>query len=37
MNLLNKAIDQREEGLVLKDPDSIYKPNARKGGWIKVW
>ena len=36
MDLLNKAIDQREEGLVLKDPDSIYKPNARKGGWLKV-
>ena len=36
MALLNKAIDQREEGIVLKDPDSIYKPNARTGGWLKV-
>lgn len=37
INLLNDAIDRREEGLVLKDPESIYKPNARKGGWVKVW
>lgn len=33
---LNDAIDNREEGIVLKDPDSIYRPNFRKGGWIKV-
>jgi len=37
VNLLNDAIDRREEGLVLKNPESIYKPNARKGGWVKVW
>jgi DNA ligase-4 len=36
-NLLNEAIDQREEGIVLKSPDSIYKPNERKGGWVKVY
>lgn len=35
-DLLNEAIDNREEGLVLKNPDSVYKPNERKGGWIKV-
>ncbi|XP_057368130.1 DNA ligase 4-like isoform X1 [Daphnia carinata] len=35
-NLLNDAIDQREEGIVLKSPDSIYKPNERRGGWFKV-
>lgn len=35
--LLNAAIDQREEGIVLKDPNSIYKPNDRKGGWVKVY
>ena len=35
-DLLNKAIDRREEGIVLKDPDSIYKPNARNEGWVKV-
>jgi len=34
---LNDAIDNREEGLVLKDPLSTYKPNARSGsGWIKL-
>lgn len=34
--LLNEAIDNREEGLVLKDPDSVYRPASRKAGWIKV-
>ncbi len=34
---LNNAIDRLEEGLVLKDPDSVYKPNVRnKGGWVKI-
>ncbi|KAK3856177.1 hypothetical protein Pcinc_037476 [Petrolisthes cinctipes] len=33
---LNIAIDQREEGLVLKDPQSVYRPASRKSGWIKV-
>ena len=34
---LNDAIDRREEGIVLKDPDSVYKPNARGGGgWLKI-
>ena len=34
---LNEAIDRRDEGLVLKDPDSVYKPNARAGGgWVKL-
>ncbi len=37
VDALNDAIDRREEGLVLKDPDSVYRPNVRtKGGWIKV-
>lgn len=34
---LNKAIDSRLEGIVVKNPNSIYKPNTRKGGgWLKV-
>lgn len=34
---LNKAIDARLEGIVIKNPNSIYKPNTRKdGGWLKV-
>lgn len=36
MEALNEAIDNQEEGLVVKDPNSIYKPNARKEGWIKI-
>lgn len=36
MAALNTAIDQREEGLVLKDPQSVYRPASRKSGWIKV-
>ena len=34
---LAAAIDRREEGLVVKDIESHYKPGARHaGGWIKV-
>ena len=34
---LNLAIDRLQEGILLKDPDSVYKPNARiKGGWVKI-
>ncbi|XP_035224665.1 DNA ligase 4-like [Stegodyphus dumicola] len=34
---LNSAIDNRLEGIVIKNPESIYKPNMRKGGgWLKV-
>jgi len=33
---LNDAIDSREEGIMIKDPESIYKPNVRKGGWYKL-
>lgn len=36
IRVLNEAIDNREEGVVLKNPDSIYSPASRKGGWIKV-
>ena len=28
---LNTAIDKREEGLVVKSPSSVYKPNSRSG------
>ena len=36
LDALNDAIDRREEGIMVKDPDSVYKPNVRKGGWFKV-
>lgn len=33
---LNDAIDNQEEGLILKHPFSVYKPSTRTGGWYKV-
>ena len=31
INAINNAIDKREEGIVVKDPLSLYKPSKRKG------
>ena len=28
---LNDAIDKREEGLIVKQPGSLYRPDKRKG------
>lgn len=36
INLLKLSIDNCEEGIVVKDPFSIYKPNSRKAGWYKI-
>lgn len=36
MAALNSAIEKLEEGIVVKEPESIYKPNARREGWIKI-
>ena len=33
---LNKGIDQKEEGIVIKEWDSVYKPNSRSAGWYKI-
>ncbi|KAK3794568.1 hypothetical protein RRG08_003717 [Elysia crispata] len=33
---LNEAIDNKEEGIMVKLTDSVYKPNTRKGGWFKI-
>lgn len=33
---LNEAIDKKEEGIMVKLSDSVYKPNTRKGGWFKI-
>ncbi|KAI6661708.1 DNA ligase 4-like [Oopsacas minuta] len=34
---LNDAIDRREEGLLVKLPNSTYQPDKRKGsGWLKL-
>ena len=31
---LNEAIDRREEGLVIKQPGSFYRPDKRKGSYV---
>ena len=37
MSILNTAIDNREEGIIIKHPDSVYKPDKRKdSGWFKI-
>ena len=36
VDALNDAIDGREEGIMVKDPDTVYRPNTRKGGWFKI-
>jgi len=33
---LNDAIDKREEGIMVKDPLSLYKPDKRGEGWLKL-
>ena len=34
---MNKAIDSRLEGILVKDPESVYKPSVRSNsGWFKV-
>jgi DNA ligase 4 len=34
--LLNAAIDAKEEGVVIKAEDSIYKAGDRNAGWYKI-
>ncbi|XP_076769906.1 DNA ligase 4 [Arvicanthis niloticus] len=36
VDALNDAIDQREEGIMIKHPLSIYKPDKRGEGWLKI-
>lgn len=36
VDALNEAIDNREEGIVVKDPMSTYKPDKRGEGWLKI-
>ena len=36
-DFLNAAVDRNEEGIILKEPTSVYKPNKREhAGWYKV-
>ncbi|KAK9497557.1 hypothetical protein O3M35_004257 [Rhynocoris fuscipes] len=36
MNALNNAIDNQLEGIIVKDINSLYKPNSRNSGWFKL-
>ncbi|XP_069022381.1 DNA ligase 4 [Embiotoca jacksoni] len=36
VDALNDAIDSREEGIMVKDPLSVYKPDKRGEGWLKI-
>ncbi|XP_062480714.1 DNA ligase 4 [Pezoporus occidentalis] len=36
IHALNEAIDDREEGIMVKDPMSTYKPDKRGEGWLKI-
>lgn len=33
---LNKAFDQKEEGVVIKESNSVYAPGKRIASWIKI-
>ncbi|XP_035443285.2 DNA ligase 4 [Spodoptera frugiperda] len=36
LNALNTAIENQDEGIVVKDVDSYYIPNRRNAGWYKI-
>uniref|UniRef100_A0A2A4K4N2 DNA ligase 4 n=1 Tax=Heliothis virescens TaxID=7102 RepID=A0A2A4K4N2_HELVI len=36
LEALNKAIENQDEGIVVKDVDSYYIPNKRNAGWYKI-
>ncbi|CAH2231646.1 DNA ligase 4-like isoform X1 [Pararge aegeria] len=36
INAINKAIDNQDEGVVLKDVNSYYIPAQRNAGWFKI-
>lgn len=36
IDALNDAIDNREEGIMVKNPFSTYKPDKRGEGWLKI-
>jgi DNA ligase 4 len=33
---LNEAVDRDEEGIIIKDLTTVYKPNKRDAGWFKI-
>lgn len=36
LDIFNKSVDDKEEGIVFKNANSIYVPNDRNGGWWKM-
>lgn len=36
LDALNAAIDNQDEGVVVKDVNSYYCPNKRNAGWYKI-
>ncbi|KAJ8736143.1 hypothetical protein PYW08_006799 [Mythimna loreyi] len=36
LEALNKAIENQDEGIVVKDVESYYIPNRRNAGWYKI-
>lgn len=36
LSALNKAIDNQDEGIVVKDVNSYYLANCRNAGWYKI-
>lgn len=36
LNKLNDAIENQEEGIVVKDAESYYMASRRNAGWYKV-
>lgn len=36
VDALNESFENEEEGIIIKDPDSIYKYSDRNSGWYKM-
>lgn len=36
LECLNKAFDEKEEGVVIKEGGSVYAPGKRNAGWLKI-
>lgn len=36
LNALNSSVDREEEGIVVKLPNSLYKPGTRTNCWWKI-
>lgn len=36
VDALNESFEKEEEGIIVKDPDSVYKYSDRNSGWYKM-